>query len=99
MQFNAMEKEQFHSVNDIHDEALVDHFRNGKGRRVFMLLQSYPFIFIGTIEDISDDMVVLQVETSQFPALENRQWHVHIHNIEVFYIERSVGPRIPKLKD
>jgi hypothetical protein len=99
MPYNAQEKEQFHSINDIHDEALVDAFRLAKGRRVFMLLQSYPFIFIGKIEEVIDDMVVLQVETSQFPALENRQWHIHIHIIEVFYIEKSTGPRIPRLKD
>lgn len=99
MPISDQEIEAVQSINDKHDEALVKLFRVNKGRRVFMLLPSYPFIFIGRILEVIDDLVVLDVETSQFPALENVKWHIHIHNIEVFYIEKSTGPRIPRLKD
>jgi hypothetical protein len=99
MPIHDQAKDPYHSINDIHDEALVELFTVNKGRRVFMLLPSYPFIFIGKIEEVADDMVALQVETTQFPALEKVKWHIHIHNIEVFYIEKSTGPRIPRLKD
>ncbi|WP_409254169.1 hypothetical protein V1502_09800 [Bacillus sp. SCS-153A] len=99
MQISDQERDSLQSINDIHDEALVNLFRVNIGRRVFMLLPNYPFIFIGKIEEVMDDMVLLQVETSQFPALEGVKWHIHIHNIEVFYIEKSTGPRIPRLRD
>jgi len=99
MLIRQQEKESNHSINDIHEESLIDVFTAGKGKRVFMLLPNYPFMFIGKIEDVIDDMVSLQVETTHFPALENVKWHIHIHNIEVFYIEKSTGPRIPRLKD
>ena len=99
MAISDQERDSFQSINIIHDEALVDLFRVNIGRRVFMLMPNYPFIFIGKIEKVIDDMVLLDVETSQFPALEKVKWHIHIHNIEVFYIEKSTGPRIPRLKD
>jgi hypothetical protein len=99
MTISQQEKEAYQSINDIHEESLIEVFAAAKGRRAFMLLPNYPFMFIGKIEDVLDDMVSLQVETTQFPALENVTWHIHIHNIEVFYIEKSTGPRIPRLKD
>ncbi|MFT4412453.1 hypothetical protein ACLM5H_01210 [Fredinandcohnia humi] len=56
-------------------------------------------MIIGTILDVIDDLVEIDVETTQVAQLENRVWHIHIHNIEVFFIEREDGPRIPELRD
>jgi hypothetical protein len=86
-------------IDLIHNQAIIDHFIDGIGRRAFLLTPSYPFMFVGTIKDVVDDLLVLDVETTHYAQLENRLWHIHIHNIEVFFIERDGGPRIPDLSD
>ncbi|MCA1031111.1 hypothetical protein LCL95_08760 [Bacillus timonensis] len=86
-------------INDIHDEALTQHFHDGIGRKAFILSPSFPFLFVGLIKDVVDDQVIVEVETSAVAQLENRTWNIHIHAIEVFYIERDGGPRIPKLTE
>ncbi|WP_246938571.1 hypothetical protein [Bacillus pinisoli] len=87
------------SINDIHDEALIEHFVNGIGRRAFLLTPAFPFLFIGTIKDVVEDLLVMDVETTHIAQLENREWHIHIDSIEVFFIERDNGPRIPNVSD
>lgn len=86
-------------VNEIHDQAIVQHFKDGINHKAFILSPSYPYIFIGSIKDVIGDTVEIEVETTHFAQLENRTWYVHIHNIEVFYIERNGAPKIPKLDD
>jgi hypothetical protein len=90
---------QLEDINVVHDAALIQHFINGIGRKVFLLTPSFPFMFIGRIIGVLDDILELDVETTHFSQLENRIWHIHIHSIETFYIERDDGPRIPELKD
>ncbi|RXJ02414.1 hypothetical protein DS745_06840 [Anaerobacillus alkaliphilus] len=93
-----MEKKPIY-INAIHDDALIDHFIKGIGQRVFILTPSFPFMFIGKILNVMDDIVELEVETTHFSQLEDRIWMIHIHTIEVFYIEREDGPLIPELGD
>lgn len=83
----------------MHDEELLNHFKNGIGHKVLILTPSYPFMFIGEILSIVEDTIELFVETTQFSQLENRIWFIHVDNIEVFYIERPGEPRIPELND
>lgn len=86
-------------VNDIREEALSNYFSQNIGRRVFILTESFPFMFIGKIKEILGDNVVLDVQTTSVPALEGKQWNVHIDAIDVFYIETGIGEKIPNLKD
>lgn len=90
---------EFKAVNDIREVALVNHFRKNIGRRVFILTESFPFMFIGKIIDVLGDIVVLDVQTTSVPALEGKEWNVHIDAIDMFYIETGTGPKIPHLKD
>ncbi|PLT34064.1 hypothetical protein [Bacillus sp. V5-8f] len=87
------------SSNDIHDEALIHEFMENIGENVLILTPSYPFVFIGKIVEIVDDHAVVDVETTTIVELEKRKWHIHIHQIEAFYIERKGLPAIPNLKD
>ncbi|MCM3744029.1 hypothetical protein M3193_07715 [Sporosarcina luteola] len=87
------------SYNDKKEEGIVHYFRKNMGRRVFILTKAFPFMFIGKIKSIVEDMVVLDVETTSIPSLEGKEWTVHIHSIEVFYIETGLGAKIPHLKD
>lgn len=86
-------------VDIIHNQAIIDHFTDGIGRKAFILTPSFPFLFIGKIKDVVDDFVVMDVEATHYAQLENRSWHIHIHNIEVFFIERDEGPTIPDLSN
>jgi hypothetical protein len=86
-------------VNDYREEALVKYFSKNIGRRVFILTESFPFMFIGKIKEILGDIVLLDVQTTSVPALEGKQWYVHIDAIDVFYIETGIGAKIPNLKD
>ncbi|MEH7238321.1 hypothetical protein [Bacillus sp. JJ1562] len=96
---NRQKKESIPDINVMRDQAIVDHFEDGIGQRVLILSPAFPFLFIGTILDVIDDLVEIDVETTQVAQLEDRIWHIHIHNIEVFFIEREDGPQIPELKD
>lgn len=87
------------SINPIKDDVLIEHFRANIERRVFILTEAFPFMFIGTIKAVNDDMALLAVETTSIPSLEGKEWTLHIHSIEVFYIETENGVKIPKLKD
>ncbi|MFS0689354.1 hypothetical protein AB1K89_08935 [Sporosarcina sp. 179-K 8C2 HS] len=87
------------SFNDKKEEGIILSFRKNMGRRVFILTEAFPFMFIGKVKSIVEDMVVLDVETTSVPALEGKDWSVHIHSIEVFYIETGIGAKIPHLKD
>lgn len=87
------------SFNDIHDEALIQHFIDGVGSKVFLLTPNFPFMFVGIIKNVIDDQVEIDVETTTQAVFENRVWQIHIHGIELFFIERDVGPQIPELRD
>ena len=87
------------SINDIHDEALINEFEAGVGKNIFILTPSFPFVFIGRIVEVIGDNVVVEVKITSIGELENRRWSIHIHQIEVFYIEQKGMPKIPQLKD
>lgn len=87
------------SINTMREEALVTYFRRNIGRRVFILTESFPFMFIGKIQDVHGDMLVLDVETTSVPALEGKVWNVHIDSIDLFYVETGIGAKIPHLKN
>ena len=87
------------SNNEIHDEALILEFELGIGKNVFIMTPSYPFIMIGRIMDVIGDHVVVDVRVTTIGELENRVWSIHVHSIEVFYIEQKGLPRIPELND
>ncbi|QED46202.1 hypothetical protein [Cytobacillus dafuensis] len=93
------QQSEFKAINDIREEAIVTHFRKNKDKKVFILTESFPFMFIGKIKEVLDDTAVLDVQTTSVPALEGKEWILHIDAIEVFYIETGIGPKIPDLKD
>lgn len=88
----------FPTTNVIHDQALVEDFVNGIGKNIFILTPSYPFVFIGKLVDVIEDQAVVDVKVTSISELENRQWFIHIHTIEVYYIQQKGMPKIPELK-
>ncbi|CAM3096960.1 hypothetical protein FITA111629_03260 [Filibacter tadaridae] len=86
-------------INDIREAAIIKHFRKNIEKRVFILTEAFPFMYIGKIVNVVEDLVEILVQTTSIPALEGKTWIVHIHSIDVFYIETGVGAKIPDLKD
>lgn len=86
-------------INVLHDEALLQEFKNGIGRNVLILTPSFPYVFIGKIIELVEDYVVVDVNVTTIAELEKRKWHIHIDQIDAFYIQRQGLPRIPDLKD
>ncbi len=86
-------------INDQREEALMNYFNRNIGRRIFILTEAFPFMFIGKIKGMVGDLVVLDVETTSVPALEGKVWNVHLDSIDVFYIETGIGVKIPHLKE
>lgn len=68
-------------------------------RRLYTAAPSYPFFVISEIVSLIGEQAEIAVETTHFAQLENRNQLVHIHNIEVFYIEFPGEPRIPELNE
>lgn len=87
------------SINDLHDEALIQEFVSHVGKRVLIITPSFPYIYIGKIEEVIEDHLVMDVNVTMIAELENRKWYIHIHQIETFYIEKEGKPAIPELKD
>lgn len=86
-------------INDQRELALMNFFKRNIGRRAFILTEAFPFMFIGTIKGMVGDLVVLDVETTSVPALEGKEWNVHLDSIDVFYIETGIGEKIPHLQE
>ena len=86
-------------INDIREEALILYFTRHIGRRVFILTEAFPYMFIGKIKGLMGDIVMVDVQTTSVPALEGKAWNIHIDSIDVFYIETGIGAKIPHLKD
>ncbi|WP_238985055.1 hypothetical protein [Bacillus kwashiorkori] len=87
------------SISDsiTHEEAMVELLLESIDKRIFLLTRSFPFVFIGKIIAVHGDYVQVKVDTTPIQELENRLWSIHIHRIEIFYIEEENGPKIPKL--
>lgn len=92
-------QKEFSPGNESREIALVTHFKKHIGKRVFILTEAFPFMYIGNINGVIRDLVVIDVQTTSVPALEGKKWNLHIDSIDIFYIEEESGPKIPYLQD
>ncbi|PIC56028.1 hypothetical protein CSV80_16420 [Sporosarcina sp. P12(2017)] len=86
-------------INIIREEGISTHFSQNISKRVLILTEAFPFMFIGEIISVVDDFIEMKVQITSIPALEGKIWFVHIDSIEVFYIETENGVPIPELKE
>ncbi|PID00894.1 hypothetical protein [Sporosarcina sp. P29] len=84
-------------INIIREEGISTHFSQNINKKVLILTEAFPFMFIGEIISVVDDFVEMKVQNTSIPALEGKTWFVHIDSIEVFYIETETGIKIPEL--
>ncbi len=85
-------------INAIREAVVAEAFFDNIGRRAFILIPSYPFLIIGEIVDVISDYLVIQAEVTNVAELDDEVFHVHIDDIEVFYIEKH-GRKIPDIRD
>lgn len=83
-------------INQIRQDVVSEAFAEAVGQRTFILISSFPFMFIGTICEVESDFLFLDVETTHISELEGRIMRIHIDDINVFYIENG-GPVIPNI--
>lgn len=86
------------NVNELRRAFVTLTFKEGVGRRVFILTEEIPFMIIGKIEKVMSDYVFICVETTHIDQFEGKTFRVHIDAITVFYIEEP-GKPIPRIKD
>lgn len=84
------------SINEVRSEALTAAFTEATGRRVFLLTDSFPFMIIGRLAEVSSDFVLVNVETTHITELEGQLMRIHLDAIESFYIEDG-GVPIPRI--
>lgn len=76
--------------------ALEQAFRRAVGKRALLLLNSFPFLIIGTLREAAGGLVRVEAETTHITELEGRPIWVRLDAVEVFYIEDDRYP-IPRI--
>ncbi|KMK75131.1 hypothetical protein [Alkalihalobacillus pseudalcaliphilus] len=84
------------SINDIRYAVVTEAFEEAIGRRALILIEEFPFLIIGEIEEVIGDFVFICVETTHISEIEGRVIRVHLDDVQTFYIEMN-GPRIPQI--
>ena len=84
-------------INAIREAVVALQFKNNIGRRALLLIPSFPFLIVGTIEDVVGDYIVIKAEITNVTELDGEVFRVHTDDIEVFYVEDE-GRKIPDIR-
>ncbi|RFU61434.1 hypothetical protein [Peribacillus glennii] len=85
-------------VHAIRQAAILQEFESNVGARVLILMAPYPFLIIGTIMDISYDVILIKTEVTNVSELDNELFRIHLDQVDVFFIENE-RHKIPELKE
>ena len=93
--------EQFNTINinAIRQYFVTRDFKKNTGKRALILISPFPFLIIGTIQEVISDYLVIKAEVTNIAELDDEVFRVHIDDIEVFYIEKPGEPKIPNIRD
>lgn len=84
-------------INDVRQEALIAEFTASIGSRVLVLVESYPFFYVGRTVEVQSDTIAIQVELCNVPEFDNVTLRTHIDNIQVYFVETPENP-IPEIR-
>ncbi|WP_413366295.1 hypothetical protein [Lysinibacillus sp. 3P01SB] len=84
-------------INAIREAVVSLEFQNNIEKRALILISSFPFLIIGTIEEVVSDYLVIKAEVTNVTELDGEVFRIHIDDIEVFYIEKE-GREIPDIR-
>ena len=74
-------------INAIRQAVVSQTFQDSVNRRVLLLQESYPFLFVGTIKGVEGDFLLLKVEYTNINELDGELFRIHLDKVHVFYIE------------
>ena len=86
-------------INAIREFFVTVEFKENVGERALILISPFPFLIIGTIQEVVSDYLVIKAEVTNIAELDDEVFRVHIDDIEVFYIEKPGKPKIPNIRD
>ncbi|MFC0562083.1 hypothetical protein [Halalkalibacter alkalisediminis] len=81
------------SSGSVRQKVIIDTLSRSTGQKVFLLIQAYPFVIIGSIVTVMHDFLLINIEANSISEIQNGTVHVKIEDIEAFYIEEA-GPKI-----
>lgn len=87
----------FREIHDLREEKLIAEFERNIGRRIFLLLEVFPFLVIGRISDVNSGFISVDVETSHVPIIENNHIYINILDISAFHIDKPGQPKTPRI--
>jgi len=87
------------NINAVREFFLSIEFKENVGERALILISPFPFLIIGTIQEVVSDYLVIKAEVTNIAELDDEVFRVHIDDIEVFYIEKPGKPKIPNIRD
>ena len=98
---NNLSPEQWETlnINAIREFFVTVEFKESVGERALILISPFPFLIIGTIQEIVSDYLVIKAEVTNIAELDDEVFRVHIDDIEVFYIEKPGEPEIPDIRN
>ncbi|KGR74244.1 hypothetical protein [Ureibacillus sinduriensis] len=86
-------------INAVREAGVTQEFREHIGMRALILIAPFPFLIIGTIEDVVTDYLILCAEVTNINELDGEEFRIHIDEIEVFYIEKDHKRPIPDIRN
>lgn len=84
-------------INPIRRSVVSRTFQNNRGKRSLILMAEFPFLIIGTIQEVVSDYVIIETETTSISELEGMNLNIHLDQIQVFYIETG-SKKIPRIE-
>jgi len=87
------------NINAVREYFLSNEFKENVGERALILISPFPFLIIGTIQEVVSDYLVIKAEVTNIAELDDEVFRVHIDDIEVFYIEKPGEPKIPDIRN
>jgi len=76
-------------INAIRQTVVSDKFQRSVGKRVILLQESFPFLFIGKIKGVEGDFLELKVEITNINELDGERFRIHLDSVQVFFIEEG----------
>lgn len=74
-------------VNAVRQAVVSQKFQRSVNRRVLLLQESFPFLFVGTIKAVEGDFLLLKVDYTNINEFDGEMFRIHLDAVHVFYIE------------
>lgn len=73
------------------NNSLEQKLVNGIGKKILVMLESFPFFVVGTLEFVSNGQIGVNVTFGVPLPLKNRIFEIGLTKISAFYVEECPG--------